>query len=227
MWVRAVHPLTIEAWNAYIAVMTHHGETMPENGGVGNCRNIAGTNWPSLHAYLCALDIPPNSRKSMWFIQDIVMIQTNSGVRVFRNLAGDRMHDQIDCSPADLATGIDSATVIGGDRDGDMKYEDIYKKWNAGDITKMHSKGLFVGDPAYYINDIGTYAHVADWDHLTAAVLAGDAALPLTPGPKGDKGDKGAKGATGAKGDKGDPGADGTGLEPGDTINLGTTATVL
>ncbi len=115
VWVRAVHPLTVEAWNAYIAVMNHHGETMPSNGGVGNCRNIAGTTWPSLHAYLCALDIPPNSRKSAAFIGDIGRIKTNSGAFVFLNLRGDRMHDQIDCSPAHLASGIDRSTVIGDD----------------------------------------------------------------------------------------------------------------
>ncbi len=115
VWVRAVHPLVTEAWNAYITVMIHHGETMPSAGGVGNCRNIANSNQPSLHAYLCAMDIPPNNRKSSAFITDIEKIRTMSGVRVFRNLAGDRMHDQIDCSPADLYTGIDPSTVIGGE----------------------------------------------------------------------------------------------------------------
>ncbi len=226
-----VHPLTVKAWNAYVTVMNHHGETITSAGGINHCRNIGDTNWPSLHAYLCALDSPPNSRKSSAFIADIEKIRTNNGAQVFRNLAGDRMHDQINCSPADLATEIDWTTVIG--ESGDMKYEDIYKKWVAADIIEMKSKGLWTGDPAFYINDIGTWAHTADWENLTAVVLAADAALPPTPGPKGDRGDTGTRGSKGIRGATGEPGADGadgadgTGLDPGDTLNLSTTATVL
>ena len=115
-----VHPLTFEAWEAYVAVMRFHGESITGAGGVDNCRNIGTSDDPSLHAYLCALDNPPDSRKSAAFIADIEAIRTNSGAQVFRNLAGDRMHDQIDCSPADLATGIDWTTVIGHQGDDDM-----------------------------------------------------------------------------------------------------------
>lgn len=111
-----VHPATEEAWTAYITAMVYHGETMPGSGGVDNPRNIAGTNWPSLHAYCVAVDLPPNSRKSAAFQSAALGIRTKSGARVFRNLAliNDRMHDQIDCSPADLASGIDWSTVSGG-----------------------------------------------------------------------------------------------------------------
>ena len=108
-----VHPLTFEAWTAYVMVMNYHGETMPPSGGVNQCRNIFGTDWPSLHAYLCGCDLPPNSRKSAAFIGDMGKIRTNNGAFVFRNLPGDRMHDQINCSPTDLATGIDWTTVKG------------------------------------------------------------------------------------------------------------------
>ena len=113
VFLEPVHPLTFEAWQAYVAVMNHHGETITSAGGVNSCRNIGTSDRPSLHAYLCALDSPPNSRKSDAFIADIEKIRTNSGAQVFRNLDGDRMHDQIDCSPADLATEIDWDTVIG------------------------------------------------------------------------------------------------------------------
>ena len=113
VYIEPVHPLTVEAWEAYVTVMNHHGETMTGAGGVNQCRNIGDSNWPSLHAYLCAVDLPPNSRKSAAFIGDMGKIKTNNGAFVFRNLVGDRMHDQIDCSPADLATGIDPTTVIG------------------------------------------------------------------------------------------------------------------
>ncbi len=108
-----VHPLTVEAWEAYVTVMRHHGETITSTGGINSCRNIGDSDDPSLHAYLCALDNPPNRRKSDAFIRDMRKIRTNAGPRVFRNLAGDRMHDQIDCSPAALDTGIDWTTVVG------------------------------------------------------------------------------------------------------------------
>ncbi len=110
-----VHPLCREAFEAYAAVMHHLGVDMPGAGGVNHCRNIGTTDDPSLHAYLCAIDLPPNSFKSATFLAAIMAIRTISGARVFRTLAGDRMHDQIDCSPADLASGIDWTTVIGED----------------------------------------------------------------------------------------------------------------
>ena len=119
-----VHPLTVEAWKAYVQVMRFHGETMSSAGGVNHCRNIGSGNMPSLHAYLCAVDLPPNSAKSDEFIRDIEVIRMNSGAQVFRNLAGDRMHDQINCSPTDLASGIDWSTVAGYQGDEDMAVMD-------------------------------------------------------------------------------------------------------
>lgn len=110
-----VHPKQVEAWEAYVTVMVYHGVTVPSAGGTHNCRNIAGTNMPSLHAYCSCLDIPPNSRKPVKFQVDILKIKTKNGKTVFRNLASinDRMHDQIDVSPTDLATGINWTTVVG------------------------------------------------------------------------------------------------------------------
>ena len=122
-WLEPVHPATAEAWRAYINVMAHHGETLTSAGGVDHARNIAGTNWPSLHAYLLACDSPPNSRKTAAFIRDIEAIRTRSGPngpeQVFRNLRGDRMHDQINATRAAIATGIDWTTVTGDDTEGD------------------------------------------------------------------------------------------------------------
>ncbi len=108
-----VHPYTVEAWEAYVTVMAFYWETITSAGGVNHCRNIGTGDMPSLHAYLCALDSPPNSRKSDKFIAAIEAIRTNSRAQVFRNLAGDRMHDQINCSPTDLASGINWSTVAG------------------------------------------------------------------------------------------------------------------
>jgi len=110
-----VHPLAFEAFEAYTAVMRHHGETMPGAGGVDQCRNIANSDWPSLHAYIVAVDLPPNHRKKEVFVVAAHAIRCNDGARTFRSLTGDRMHDQIDCSPASLKTGIDWSTVAGSD----------------------------------------------------------------------------------------------------------------
>jgi hypothetical protein len=41
---------------------------------------------------------------------------------------------------------------------------------------------LFSGSADYYKNDIGTWNNTADWENLTAVVLAGDAALPQSGG---------------------------------------------
>jgi hypothetical protein len=206
-----VHPLTFEAWTAYAAVMDTYGESITNAGGVNNCRNIADTNWPSLHAYLCALDNPPNSRKSDAFIAAIERIRTNSGAQVFRNLRGDRMHDQIDCSPAALGTGIDWSTVDGegGGSGDDMEtIKAIQKQCNAGGFVGANGQALTV-DGVLGPNT----------QHAMNSLAAAAAQNPV-PGPQGPKGDKGAtgatgpKGATGAKGAKGDPGPAGADGKP-------------
>lgn len=115
VWRLPVHARCAEAFDAYAHLMRHHGVAMAPAGGVHNCRNIAGTNMPSLHAYGVCIDLPPNDYKPAPFQRDVLAVRTKSGVRVWRNLAdaNDRMHDQIDCSPADLASGIDWTTVAG------------------------------------------------------------------------------------------------------------------
>ncbi len=119
-YTEPVHPATAEAWRVYVRLMEHHGVEMSSAGGVNQCRNIAGSDWPSLHAYLVACDLPPNSYKPSAFIHDVERVRTNSGAQVFLNGAffNDRMHDQINCSQSDLATGIDPDSLpFGGDMD--------------------------------------------------------------------------------------------------------------
>lgn len=115
VYIEPIHPKTWEAWDAYVFLMREFGQTITSAGGVNSCRNIGTSVWPSLHAYLLALDNPPNSRKSAVFQSAVLAVKCNNGKRVFKNLASsdDRMHDEIDCSPADLATGIDWSTVKG------------------------------------------------------------------------------------------------------------------
>ncbi len=206
VWVRPAHPLTTEAFNAYIQVMRHHGETMPGAGGLGNCRNIGTSDRPSLHAYLCAIDIPPNSRKSRAFLRDIKAIRTNSGATVFRNLLGDRMHDQINCSPTALATGIDWTTVVGdggGDEDDMETIKAIQKQCNAGGFKGADGKVLDV-DGLLGPNT----------QHAMNA-LAEAASVPGEKGDDGDKGDRGLQGAKGADGNDGPKGAQGIQGDPG------------
>ena len=136
-----VHPKTLEAWRAYAQAMRVFGETVPTAGGTHNCRNIANSTMPSLHAYCIALDLPPNSRKSAAFQLAVLAITTNSGARVFRNLESinDRMHDQIDCSPAALATGINWATVPSPPTDED---EMLSKQLTAETWGELYDQGI-------------------------------------------------------------------------------------
>lgn len=114
-WLLLVHPKTVEAWRAYTFLMGRYNLVVPPAGGTHNCRNIGDGDWPSLHAYCLACDLPPNSYKPAGFQAAVLAVKTNSGAGVFKNLASvnDRMHDEIDCSPAALESGIDWSTVEG------------------------------------------------------------------------------------------------------------------
>ena len=236
-----VHPLCHEAFEAYAAVMRHMGVNMPSAGGVNHCRNIGTSDDPSLHAYLCAIDLPPNSFKSAAFLAAILAIRTNSGARVFRNLSGDRMHDQIDCSPADLATGIDWSTVVGSSTPG----EETMLPFNKGDdsedirlakdrMNETYGTGLDMHSTVY---DAAMKSAVADklgkytgepagksGDKINANMWNGllrDFIIKLSPtgsvGPKGDRGDKG---------DKGDDGADSPPTDTSTFVRKGETVVI-
>ncbi len=251
VWVRAAHPLTTEAFEAYIQVMRHHGETMPGAGGLGNCRNIGTSDDPSLHAYLCAIDLPPNNRKSAAFLKSIKAIRTNNGKTVFRNLWGDRMHDQINCSPADLATGIDWATVVGapigednmlpfnkGDRSEDIRLAKDRMNETYGlslDLEGGNPKGALYDQALKdaVITHLAKYSGDKSGDRINANHWNGllrDFIIKVVPegakGDKGDKGDKGPAGVTGARGPMGDPGPQGLQGEDGVDGEDGKPATL-
>ena len=111
--VDAVHALDacLRAWN----YATRQADT-----GAYNCRQITGGGGYSLHAYGIALDINwqsnpygPNLITDMprGMVDDICAIRTNNGKRVWEwggSWSGnkDAMHYEIDCTPADIATGI-------------------------------------------------------------------------------------------------------------------------
>lgn len=118
-----VHPRQEAAWRAFAAVMRTVGYPIREGAsGTANCRNINGKSFgdTSLHAHLSAIDLNPSrntgtaSDQPRALQRALAAIRTRRGDQVFRNLADDRMHWQIDCSPASLATGIDPSTVAGG-----------------------------------------------------------------------------------------------------------------
>lgn len=137
-----VHPATADAWRVYARLMTQHGETVPSAGGTHNCRNIANTNWPSLHAYCVALDLPPNNRKSAAFQSAVLAVRTNTGAQVWRNLASadDRMHDEITCSPTDLASGI---AVDDDEGDDDMTPAQFAARLSAEQVDALvDAKGV-------------------------------------------------------------------------------------
>ncbi len=103
------------------------------------------------------------------------------------NSVKDYMHWEANVDPG--STAVDWATVPGEGEQGDedMKYADIYTRWTAADIQLMYDRGQFqASSAAYYINDIGTYSHVEDWETMTAACLASGVALPTADGGGGD-----------------------------------------
>jgi hypothetical protein len=117
-----VHPAQQDAWMAFAAVMRQFGYPIREGAsGTANCRNIGNKAFgnPSLHAHLSAIDLNPSKNTGTATDQPadlqtaLAAIRTRRGDSVFRNLADDRMHWQINCSRASLATGIDPATVSG------------------------------------------------------------------------------------------------------------------
>jgi len=127
------HRATQEAWSALAYVFLAHGYNLrPAECGAYNCRKITGGSGHSLHAYGIAADfnwntnpystqlitdMPPPMRK------DVARIRTKGGVQIFRSGADwdddpdtphghyDAMHYEINCTPEELAAGIDWSTV--------------------------------------------------------------------------------------------------------------------
>jgi hypothetical protein len=131
-----------------------------EGWGTYNCRKIAGTNSWSLHSYGIAIDIDPfslgnpawrklSSTPIDWSrikitaeqVEAVVDVRTNLGKQVWAwggywATYVDSMHFQIDCSPQDLATGIDWETVPGKE-DDEMGY---FAKYGDGMPPQVPSK---------------------------------------------------------------------------------------
>jgi hypothetical protein len=121
-----VRASTVEAWKAVNACLIKHNYlTRQFDTGAFNCRPITGGSDWSLHAYGIGADFnwttnPYGSRlitdMPRAMIRDILAIRTNNGKQVLGwggNYDGnkDAMHVEVVCSPADLYTGINPATV--------------------------------------------------------------------------------------------------------------------
>lgn len=116
-----VHPAQVAAWRAFARVMRSMSyRIFDPRTATAACRNIGDVPFgrTSLHAHLSAIDLNPSTNTGSATDQPVALrlalrrIATNRGDAAFRNLESDRMHWQIDCTRASLATGIDPATVI-------------------------------------------------------------------------------------------------------------------
>lgn len=123
-----VHKGAADAFRAIDAVMLAHAYLVPKaSTGAYNCRPITGGSGLSLHAYGIAADywwtanpFGPQLVTNMpaGMVADIKAIRTRNGIRVFRwggdyARSKDAMHMEVVCQRADLATGIDPASVAG------------------------------------------------------------------------------------------------------------------
>lgn len=120
-----VDPLMVEAVMVLnvIAELYNYPCSGPDNGAF-NCRNVKGTKKRSKHAYGIAIDRrwktnpqgkPLRTDRPAAMNRAIVSVRTNNGAQVwiwggYWNTP-DAMHDEAGCTPQDLATGINWATV--------------------------------------------------------------------------------------------------------------------
>lgn len=127
--VVSVDPLIVEAVRALNAALIEASyETRRADTGAYNCRRITGGTGYSLHAFGIAIDVNWNSNPygstlrtdmPLSMIEAIERIRTKGGATVWRwggRYKGnkDAMHFEVVASPAELAKGIDPATIPGG-----------------------------------------------------------------------------------------------------------------
>src|SRR5690606_6387433 len=139
-----VHPACEEAFRALASVLRYHNYAFGENaGGTVSCRKITGGPKTSGHAHGFALDINPSKNPygsskpdelddAQWerLIRDIKAIRTNNGKPVFQGggdwSIDDDMHfEPTNCTRADLSTGMNWDTVVGGRGDTIEGYDDM------------------------------------------------------------------------------------------------------
>lgn len=119
-----------KCWEAFQALgyvlQAHQYHVKQADSGGYNCRKITGGKGHSLHAYGIAVDI--NASRNPYgpklitdmpsgMILNVKKIRTRAGVPVFRwggDFSGnkDAMHFEVNCTPEEMAHGVDWATVV-------------------------------------------------------------------------------------------------------------------
>jgi D-alanyl-D-alanine carboxypeptidase/Putative peptidoglycan binding domain len=124
-WKLSVAAEAAPAFEALANIMREEQYLFRETaGGTYNCRNIGNTSTPSLHSYGICIDINPRKnphRKPLThdypktFIARVEALRTKNSKVVFewggRWQTPDAMHWELDCGPADVATGIVGQSV--------------------------------------------------------------------------------------------------------------------
>lgn len=204
-----VHWEYLDGWSALVEWMIYHDQSITGAGGVDNCRNIAGTWWPSLHAYLAALDNPPNSRWSRQFLAAVQGVLTIGGPagpeRVWRNLPNDRMHLQANASPAAMLTGIDPRTLPAGSQPPEPPHEE-------DQMIELNDKGRAVAEAQELLISAGI--DIGDFDPY---VDPRDQSRVFPPGADGEFG---ARSVDGTKEYQGRKDVDVTGVIDGFTMSI-------
>jgi len=135
--------------------------------GIGGKKCEADGRNCSLHNYCLAFDVDPYAKGNGyirskvteenfdedWFpavckftleqVQAVEAIKTNNGAQIFRWLGwaiGDFMHWQINCTRADLATGIDLSTVYTGEDDDMQTNLQALRKQNMAFYEEMQTR---------------------------------------------------------------------------------------
>ncbi len=97
-------------------------------------------------------------------------IRTNNGKTVWKWLGwsiGDTMHFQVNCSEADLATGIDPQSVVQGGEVSALGVALGHEFWET-----LVNEGLISGDPAYYSSGAATDQEVSHALAVSVTALA-------------------------------------------------------
>ena len=126
---------TVPVWEAFTQLMSASGYLFRESaGGTYSCRKISGSDSYSLHSYGLAVDLNPSKNPQgspqrddypEGFVESAEAISCGNGAQCLswggRWDNPDSMHWQINCSPADIATGVESQIPAPGSGGDDMR----------------------------------------------------------------------------------------------------------
>jgi hypothetical protein len=163
MWALSVAKDAAPAFQAFANLMRKHNYLFRESaGGTYNCRQISGNRGWSVHAYAVGIDLNPSKNPygtaktdmPKAFTDAVLALRTNNGKQVFTwgmnwtpTSAKDPMHFQINCSPADVRTGIAGQTPPppnGDDEDMAETTKGIQRSLNASGFKGKNGAVLTV-----------------------------------------------------------------------------------